>query len=126
MHSQLTGSHRATFDAVFQHPIARNLAWRDVHAMLSALPGATLQENEGTFKVTRGGKTVVLHRPVRKNVVDVQELMDLRRFLEQTEPASAPPQAALQGAHLLIVIDHRQARIYRTELHGAVPQRIVP
>jgi hypothetical protein len=24
------------------------------------------------------------------------------------------------------VIDHRLARVYRTELHGAVPQRIVP
>ena len=28
--------------------------------------------------------------------------------------------------HLLVVIDHREARIYKTELHGAVPQRITP
>lgn len=28
--------------------------------------------------------------------------------------------------HLLVVIDHQEARIYRTEVHGAVPQRISP
>lgn len=27
---------------------------------------------------------------------------------------------------LLVVIDHREARIYRTEVHGAVPVRIAP
>ena len=30
METELTGTHRTTYDAVFQHPIARNLAWRDV------------------------------------------------------------------------------------------------
>ena len=30
------------------------------------------------------------------------------------------------GAHLLVVIDHRLARIYRAELKGSVPQRIEP
>jgi hypothetical protein len=28
--------------------------------------------------------------------------------------------------HLLVVIDHHEARVYRTEVHGAVPERIVP
>jgi len=31
-----------------------------------------------------------------------------------------------QGPHLLVVIDHLEAKIYKTEVHGAVPQRIVP
>lgn len=30
------------------------------------------------------------------------------------------------GLHLLVVVDHRQARIFKTELHGAVPQRVIP
>ena len=25
--------------------------------------------------------------------------------------------------HLLVVIDHQEARVYRTEVHGAVPER---
>jgi hypothetical protein len=28
--------------------------------------------------------------------------------------------------HLLVVIDHREARIYRTELSGSVPEKITP
>lgn len=36
----------------------------------------------------------------------------------------APSDIVSEGTHLLVVIDHREARIYRTELHGSVPQRI--
>lgn len=32
----------------------------------------------------------------------------------------------MMGTHLLVVIDHREARIYQTELHGSVPQRVIP
>jgi hypothetical protein len=28
--------------------------------------------------------------------------------------------------HLLVVIDHQDARVYRTEVHGAVPELVVP
>jgi hypothetical protein len=28
--------------------------------------------------------------------------------------------------HLLVVIDHQEARVYRTEVRGAVPQHLVP
>lgn len=38
---------------------------------------------------------------------------------------TAAPLAA-EGVNLLVVIDHREARIYRTELHGSVPQRVMP
>lgn len=30
------------------------------------------------------------------------------------------------GLHLLVVIDHREARVYRAELTGSVPQRVMP
>ncbi|MEI8195536.1 MAG: hypothetical protein WCI73_06480 [Phycisphaerae bacterium] len=32
----------------------------------------------------------------------------------------------VKGKHLLVVIDHRAARVYLTELHGTVPQQITP
>ena len=38
----------------------------------------------------------------------------------------ATPDTNEAGLHLLVVIDHHEARVYRTELHGAVPERIVP
>ncbi|QEL20488.1 hypothetical protein [Limnoglobus roseus] len=30
------------------------------------------------------------------------------------------------GRHLLVVLDHHEAKVYQAEVHGAVPQRIVP
>jgi hypothetical protein len=30
------------------------------------------------------------------------------------------------AAHLLVVLDHHEARVYRTEVHGAVPMSLVP
>ena len=31
-----------------------------------------------------------------------------------------------EASHLLVVIDHQEACVYRTEVHGAVPEQIVP
>src|SRR6185437_9010055 len=30
------------------------------------------------------------------------------------------------GTHLLVVIDHREARVFSAQLHGSLPQRITP
>ena len=40
------------------------------------------------------------------------------------EVATLKPVAG--GLNLLVVIDHREARVYRAELQGSVPQRIMP
>jgi hypothetical protein len=124
METELRGAHQRTFDAVFQHPIARNLAWRDVCSMLDAMSDVVQEEKDGAIKVSRNGRMVMLHRPLRKNIADTEELMDLRRFLEQSILPVPKPRAA--GVHLLVVIDHRMARIYKAELHGSVPQRVLP
>jgi hypothetical protein len=128
MDAQLQGSHRATYDAIFQHPVARNLIWRDVRSMLDALSGVRQEEHDGTLKVMRNGRKVVLHCPVRKDFTDVRELMDLRRFLAESDGSSATltPPIGSQGTHLLVVIDHRVARIYKSELRGTVPERLIP
>jgi hypothetical protein len=42
------------------------------------------------------------------------------------EKNMATPDEHEAAPHLLVVIDHQEARVYRTELHGAVPQRLVP
>jgi chemotaxis response regulator CheB len=124
MRASLDGIHQATYDAVFQHPISRNLAWRDVMAMLGAINGITHEQHNGTMKAMRNGRTLVMHQPIRKQMSDMQELMKLRRFLEQPDGAPSGPSSA--GAHLLVVIDHRLARIYKAELHGSIPQRVIP
>src|SRR6476661_9211401 len=117
MESQLTGSHKHAYDAVFQHPVARNLQWRDVWSMLGAIADAVEGEN-GNLKVTRNGQTLVLHRPRGKDLTDAKEVSQIRNFLERSvgpkEPAAseAPKEAVADGKHLLVVLDHREARVY--------------
>jgi hypothetical protein len=127
MNSPPNGSHRGTYDAVFRRPAAHNLQWRDVWTMLGTV--ADVQEHNGTLKATRNGQALVLHRPRGKDLADLKELAQVRHFLERSgapAPAAASPPAAADGTHLLVVIDHREARVYRTELRGSVPQRITP
>jgi hypothetical protein len=123
METKTLGIHQSTYDAVFQHPIARNLQWREVRSMLGALAVETEEQN-GNVKFTRNGQTLTVHPPRRKDFSDVQELMNIRHFLEQS--AAPLPKAVAQGVHLLVVIDHREARIFKTEVHGSVPERITP
>ena len=123
MKPKLKASHRRVYDAVFRHPPARNLDWRHVRAMLGAL-AEVVEEPNGKVKFTRNGQTLVLHPSADKNVAEVDELMEIRHFL--TRSGAGPQEAVAESTHLLVVIDHREARVYRTEVHGSVPQRITP
>jgi len=123
MKPQPSFSHQSTYDAIFRHPMARNLQWREVRSMLTALAD-DVQEHNGTLKITRNAQTLVLHQPYGKNIADMHELMEIRHFLERS--GTALPQAAANGTHLLVVIDHREARVYKAELSGSLPQRITP
>jgi hypothetical protein len=120
---KLNRSHAATYDAIYQHPLAHNLDWRDVFSMLGAL-GELSRDPKGNVKVVRNGHSMVLHPTRNKDVAEADELMAIRRFLRRSAPVPAAEAAA--GTHLLVVIDHRQARVYTTELHGSVPQSIAP
>ncbi len=123
MTTTLSKQHQQTYDALFAHPQTHNLHRRDVNALLSALAEVT-EEPNGNLKATRNGQTLVLHASRDKNVAAMDELKLIRTFLEssQTPEAQVPPDAG----HYLVVIDHREARLYKTELHGTTPQRITP
>jgi hypothetical protein len=125
MESQTSGSHQKVYQRLLEHPMPHNLQFREVWSMLSAMPGATVVEDDkGSLKVTRNGQMLVLHRPRGKDLADKKELMQVRHFLERSG-APVPP-AAAAGTHLLVVIDHREARIYSTESRGTVPHRVTP
>src|SRR5579862_6937150 len=68
--------------------------------------------------------TLVMQPDRHKDVAEVDELMRIRHFLERSNAAGLPSDA--QGSHLLVVINHREARIYQAEFHGSVPERITP
>ena len=121
--ASLTGSQLRTYKTIFQHPVSHNLEWRHVRALLATL-GDIAEEPNGNLKVTRNGQILVLHPPRTKDVAETDELMALRHFLERSETMS--PEAKMSETHWLVVIDHHEARIFRSEMHGAIPQQILP
>ena len=123
MTTSLTKRQQHTYDAIFEHPIAHHLHRRDVNSMLGVLAEVS-EEPNGNLKASRNGQTLVLHASRDKNVTATDELMLIRHFLQRSEgPVTALPD---DGGHILVVIDHRAARVYKAELHGTVPHRIVP
>jgi hypothetical protein len=121
--SALTGSHLRTYQTIFQHPVSHNLAWLDVHALMRQV-GMIEEEANGSQKVTRNGHSLVLHAQKTKDVGTTEELMVLRHFLDESETDTAP--LSEQTSHVLLVIDHHEARLFGTELRGGVPERILP
>jgi hypothetical protein len=119
----LSRSHQRTFDRIFQHPISHNLEWRDVHALLEEMCEVE-KEHNGSLKVTRNGQTLVLHPTSKKDVTEMDEVIKLRHFLERSETFS--PDLIEKVTHWLLVIDHHEARIFHSEMEGALPQRILP
>ena len=120
----LNGRHQHTYEAIFRHPAAHNLEWHDVQSLLDAL-GEVVEGRNGALQVTRNGQMVTLHAPKHKDVATVEDLLAIRRFLEQSGETAISPSVAT-GVHLLVVINHHEAKVYRTELHGTVPQQLVP
>ena len=105
-------------------PTAHNLEWHDVRSLLDALAEVEERHN-GSLQVTRNGKQAILHPPKHKDVTSVEDVLAIRRFLEGSAGPESP-QPIAPDADLLVVIDHREAKIYRAETHGAVPQKLLP
>jgi hypothetical protein len=119
----LTGTHLRTYNTIFQHPISHNLEWRAVCALLKEV-GQIAEEHNGHLKATRNGQTLILHKPHAKDIAEDRDVMALRHFLEQSE--TIPPETDAKAAHWLLVIDHHEARVFRSEIHGTQPGRILP
>ena len=121
---ELSGRHRHTFEAVFRHPAAHNLEWHDIRSLLAAL-GDVTEEPNGSLRVTRDNRHMTLHAPKHKDVATTDDLLAVRRFLEQAAKTGAE-NSPLPGAGLLVVIDHHEAKVYRSVSHGATPERLAP
>lgn len=123
MTAVISNAHQQTYHAIFQHPLPHNLPWRDVRSLLEAVADV-VQEGESNVKFTHSGHTLTVHPPRHKDLDDVQELIRIRQFLEESGAKARP--IVPDGMHLIVVIDHREARIYAADQHGSVPQRVAP
>jgi hypothetical protein len=120
---QLNGSHLRTYEKIFRHPVSHDLDWRDVRFLFDRL-GHVSTEANGHVKATRNGHTHIFPRIQTNGIMGVDEIMELRHFLLRSE-TSAPETGEKEG-HWLVVIDHHEARIFRSEMHGSVPRQILP
>lgn len=93
-------------------------------SLLNRMANVSEQHN-GPLQATRNGHMLILHVPNHKDSAPVEAVLDIRRFLKQSDETSIPP-PVVPGALVLVVIDHHEAKVYRTELDGAVPEQFVP
>jgi hypothetical protein len=111
---RLDGRLQRTYEAIFRHPSGHALAWHDVRSLLDNLSDMTESDHD-SFRATRGGQQVTLHSPRHKDFATAEDVLTVRRFLEQT--CEVPP----PGGDVLVVIDHHEAKVYRVAPPGAVP-----
>jgi hypothetical protein len=103
--------------------MSHNLGWHDVLGMFRQL-GTVETEHNGNLKVTRNGQFLVLKPSKSKDVAEADEVMALRHFLEKSEIPLVQPEA--DEIHWLVVINHHQARLFRTEMSGSHPKQLIP
>lgn len=113
----LNGSHLRTYEKIFQHPVSHNLEWRELRSLLGHI-GQVTEESNSHLSVVRNGHTLMLRRTRSKDIADIDELMAVRHFLEQSDAAA--PQVNPVG-HVLVVISHHEARVFRTDVPGTAP-----
>ena len=117
--SAVTGANRGTLDAIFRHPLAHNLEWRDVVALFEKL-GEVEEKSNSEFVFQVLGEEHLMHKPHTKDLTTPQ-VIEVRHFLlragwsPDSEPQpSAPPLSAAPA--LMIVLDHHGAKIYHVDV----------
>jgi hypothetical protein len=121
MNKQLNSASQRTYERIFQHPITYNLERGEVRKLFSQL-GEVENEHNGNMKVTVGGQVLTFQAASDSEVVSPDEVVRIRTFIKNTEALTAEE----LGHHLLLVIDHLEARIFRTELKDSMPELLTP
>jgi len=122
MTNTLNPSSQRTYEQVFQHPISHNLEWRNLRTLFDEL-GEVEEERNGRLKVTLGGHSLVFQLVKDSDVVSAEEIERIRHLIRGSEDVAVQSGS---GEHLLVVMDHSEARVFRTQMKGAVPEMVTP
>jgi hypothetical protein len=116
---RLSGSHLRTLEAVFRHPLAHNLDWRELVGLVAHI-GHVEARSGDEFLFTVGAEHQFMHRPHHTKELATPEVMAMRHLLVRAgwsatgapsaDAAPAPPPA------LIAIIDHNEAQIWRVDL----------
>lgn len=119
---KLDSEQRHTLEHLSSHPLATNIKWPQVLALLEAM-GEVIVESKERYRVTVDGHTEVFRPPHHHGDVPAEMVMKLRRFLAS---ALGSDRGAGGGLHLLVVVDHRSATIYEFEPPGERIATVLP
>ena len=125
----LSTAGRRTLQALFRHPIAHNLEWKDVVALFKML-GAVEQQTHDAVVFRIGGAEHRVHKPHSKDIT-VHELLGFRSILTQAgcspdaqarqHPLAAEPATVPSPPDLMVTVAHHEARVYRLDMQSAEP-----
>jgi len=124
-----TGADRRTLEAIFQHPLSHNLAWREVVALMGAV-GEAQEKANGEFLFRVGDERLSMKKPRHKDLTG-PDVMDLRHFLTRAgltpnTPGAARSEPAAEAIGLIVVIDHAGAKVYRIDRSADDAQGVIP
>ena len=129
---ELSAADTRTLAAIFRHPVAHNLDWNDVEGFFSRC-GSVEHGTDGGLTLVYASQRhqMGLHRSKQLGTSDI---IDLRRFLsragwdvaghaggtgEHAKPAQEGAASDNPAPDLLVVVDHRETRIYRIDGTGS-------
>src|SRR5271163_3678252 len=121
-HQKLSGANRRTLDAISRHPVAHNLEWSDVVALIEHL-GTVEQKANAEFAFQVHGQRHVTRKPHTKDLAG-PDVVELRKFLMRAGlfagPEEAPAGPAAKAApNLMVVMDHHGAKLYDFDVTAA-------
>jgi hypothetical protein len=99
------------------------LDWRSVRALLESV-GEVSEAPNGDLTATRPGRRVVLHPPRSLHVDDREALTSLRLFLD--EDGAAPFATTGEDQRWVLLIDHREARVFRLQAESTQRETVHP
>lgn len=125
--THLSNKYAGTMGRIFQHPASHNLEWHDVIALIGHL-GTVEEKDNGHLTFTVNGISQVFHRKAGKDISDVQQILDLRHFLNGAEsgPAANGAIDTPEKLRLVVVVNQQETLIFRSEGKDSVPERLHP
>lgn len=86
--THLDHEQRRTLERLTGHPLARNVKWHEVTALLEAVGDVTV-ESKDRYRVTIAGRTEVFRPPAHQSDVPADVVMKLRHLLTPASPGPA-------------------------------------
>jgi len=116
---RMADADRYTLDAIFRHPVPRNLSWTDALRLLTHL-GSADEKADGKYALKINGKHIVFRKPHSKHL-NASEISELRHFLisagiSPENPYGTPPAGRPASIDVVALIDHHSAKLYRINL----------